>query len=137
MPQVEYSIFKTSLYLAYYSIDFVLGYLWLYYQKGLGNLVVFDRYVYDYSLLKEYSKYPSSLLSLLYKIAPTPDNLFVLYAEPEVIYKRKPELTVEEIKRQQDCCSDVMKKCKTSVKLRTDQNYDKTVNELMFNIYYK
>ena len=132
MPSKKYSNFKTFIYLSYYLIDFILGFFWLYYHRGVGNIVVLDRYIYDYFILKEYEKFPRSILKFIFKIIPKPNCLFILNADPEIIFKRKPELTQAEIKRQQTCCKDLNKIVDSSVLLNTDIDFDKTLS-IMYN----
>lgn len=87
----------------YYVMDYALGTLLkIYPMKVMKKLVVFDRYYYDYLVDLERYQYnlpkwaPRSFRHLI----PMPDIVFILDGKPEVLYARKKELTLEELKYQ-------------------------------------
>lgn len=73
------------------------------YHRALGRLVILDRYVIDANL-------PSSTLDwkgkvsayFVLKTAAEPDRLVFLDASPEVVFNRKGELTIEELRGRRD-----------------------------------
>jgi hypothetical protein len=93
---------RTSTYIVYYGIEYILYRLIVRRKLRRNHLVIFDRYFYDYYLMRVHMNAPRWLLGLVSRLIAQPDILFVMLAEPEAIFRRKPELTPEEIQRQQD-----------------------------------
>jgi thymidylate kinase len=110
MPGESVSRLKGFALIIYYSFDFLLAHVWLIKEKRLGSLIVFDRYSYDYYLQKEYKLIPNYLKRFITYVSPRPDFLFLPIAPAEAIHSRKPELSVQEIQRQQN----QVKKIKTA-----------------------
>ena len=76
----------------YFNLDYILGY-WFSVKLGLGRnqLVVFDRYYYDY-LLDQYRyrlKLSERIIRGFSHLIPKPDITFLLVGDPEVLYQRK------------------------------------------------
>ena len=92
------------VYLCYHWLSFFVGYF-----KNIapalrdGKLVIADRYTYDILLdpLRFRLNLPRWLLCAFVKTLPQPDVVLALTAEPETIFARKHELSVEEIKAYQ------------------------------------
>jgi thymidylate kinase len=89
--------------LLYYTLDYLLGYPLIIRSRGNGELIVFDRYFYDY-LVQPGMNLPHWLLTLVMWIIPNPDAVIYLKNSPEVILSRKPELTRQELERQGVVC---------------------------------
>lgn len=95
--------FSSLLRIAYYTLDYIIGW-----QKCVRNDVhydrytVFDRYSYDFIVdpLRTKLKLPMWVRRLFVRLTPQPRIVFLLEASPEVIYARKKELTIDEIRRQ-------------------------------------
>lgn len=89
--------------IAYYTLDYIIGW-----QKCVRKDVqfdkytVFDRYSYDFIVdpLRTKLNLPLWVRKFFVRLTPQPDIVYVLFATPEVIYKRKQELSLDEIKRQ-------------------------------------
>jgi hypothetical protein len=87
----------------YYLSDYVLGYfpkaLW---PKIRTHLVVFERYYYDFLIDTRRFRLaiPSWLPVFFLPLVPKGDILFVLTGPAEVLYRRKKEIPLEEIRRQ-------------------------------------
>lgn len=89
--------------ITYYTLDYIVGW-----QKCVRNDVhydrysVFDRYSYDLIVDPRRTKLnlPMWVRKFFVALTPQPKIVFLLNAEPEVIYARKQELTLEEITRQ-------------------------------------
>ena len=92
------------LYLGYHWLTFWTGYF-RYIRPALrrGMLVVADRYTYDILLDPRRFRLnlPDWVLRVFVKTLPHPDAVLALVADPATIRKRKPELSVEEIKAYQ------------------------------------
>lgn len=87
----------------YHICSFMLGYyIKVLPAKRRRELVIADRYYYD--IVVNPSRKNITLSSLFYRtflpFVHRPDLLIILYADPQQIYRRKQELTLNEIKRQ-------------------------------------
>ena len=104
----EFGLVRALLYVFYYSLEYVLGYFLIMRAKGRGELVLFDRYLYDYIIQSKYSRVPRWLLRLIESFIPRPDILIWLSNQPGVIHARKPELSVAEISEQLVVCQQIV-----------------------------
>lgn len=91
------------------NFDYLLGYQFEIKKKlKQGELVVFDRYFYDYYL--DEARYrlslKDSLIHMFQFMIPKPDMTFLLLGTPEVLYERKKEISVDEIHNQ---CNKIIK----------------------------
>ena len=87
----------------YYWLDFVIGYWFIIYPKLRTNhLVIGERYFLDVIVNpKRYGFFlPDRLICGFSYLVPGADITILLSDEPERIYKRKQELTVDQIARQ-------------------------------------
>lgn len=134
-PNSKHSAIRTLIYVIYYSIDFILGYFKVLKYKANGDLIIADRYYYDFYLQKHYDRLPSYIKRFFYLFIPKPNLIFFLSANAEDIYKRKYELTLEETQEQNKRCLEIIKKFEGNV---IDANKDALeVNEQIKNIIYK
>lgn len=88
----------------YYYIDYTLGYFikifpWL---VKCPTLVICDRYYYEYMIDPRRCavKLPSGMARFFSWFIPKPDLILCLGGDPEKIYARKPETSLEEVRRQ-------------------------------------
>ncbi len=91
------------LRMGYYWLDYVIGVpLLLRREAQYGHYLLFDRYSYDFLVDPRCSRIglPEWLRWLFVRLTPQPGIVFVLWADTETIYRRKQELTPEEIERQ-------------------------------------
>ncbi len=95
-----YSKTRTTVYMVYYFWDFIIGHFIIRYHKYKNNLIVFDRYYYDYFFQTNFSKYPKILKPIFKLLLPHPDHILILKANPLIIFQRKPELPINEIELQ-------------------------------------
>jgi thymidylate kinase len=120
---------RTSTYIVYYGFEYFL-YRWIIRRKLRHNrLVIFDRYFYDYYLMRAHLNAPRWLLDLFARLVAQPDVLFVMLADPEAIFRRKPELTPEEIQRQQDILKSL--DLPTAVRVDTSISVERTLEEVL------
>lgn len=102
--QKEYSTFKSTLKLIYFVIIYNCGWLKNVYFKKLKSapVIVFDRYFDDIFVDRKRYRISQNVKCATFfkKLIPSPDITFVLSADPAVIYKRKQEVTYDELKRQ-------------------------------------
>ena len=96
---------KSFAKMVFYTLDYVLGYLGeVYWKAARGNLVIFDRYYYDFYMDKV--RYRLSIgnrvVRFFHRFIPAPDITILLIGNAQKIFERKQELTVEEIQQQTD-----------------------------------
>lgn len=87
---------------AYYYTDYLFGQVYIYVKYVLrGYTVIYDRYYFDFigDSKRSNLNLNTKLVTWLYKFIYKPKLNILLYASPEVILKRKLELTEEDIKK--------------------------------------
>lgn len=88
----------------YYMIDYTAGYLMKVWPQihTKSKVFIFDRYYYEYYLDQKRSKtnLPNWIIKFGELFLPIPDLILCLGGNPEKIYTRKPETSLEEVKRQ-------------------------------------
>ena len=97
------NFFGSLIRISYYVCDYIIGW-----QKCVRSDVqfdkytVFDRYSYDFIVdpLRTKLNLPISVRKFFVRLTPQPDIVYILHAQPEVIYSRKKELSLDEIRRQ-------------------------------------
>jgi thymidylate kinase len=99
------SLLGSLLKLAYWALDYSLGYL-LAVRPALARstLVLFDRYLVDALVDPRRYRYggPKLALRAVWRVVPKPDLVILLDAPAEVLRGRKQELPLEEIARQRN-----------------------------------
>lgn len=89
--------------MCYYWLDYVLGgIVCIRKDVQFDKFSIFDRYIYDFIVdpLRSRINLPKFIRILFAKLVPQPHIVFILTTEADIIYKRKQELTLEEIDRQ-------------------------------------
>lgn len=98
-----YSSFKSYIKLLYFIYQYTSGW-----YKNItpllknGSLVIFDRYFDDMLVDTKRYRYGGSIAIAKFArcFIPKPSLYFILYADAETIYKRKQEVSFDELKRQ-------------------------------------
>lgn len=130
------SSFAGSLFrLSYYMLD----YTWGYFRKvssSKGIIWFFDRYFYDYYIDQRRSRLnlPKWILKLYGYFVPAPNLTICLGADPEKIYARKPETSLEEVQRQVNILKSFCKKNKRAVWIDTGTSIEKSVENTLIEI---
>ena len=95
----------SMLRLCYLTCDYILGY-WLKVRVKIAKTPIaywiFDRYAYDMLIdpRRFRIKLPRWIIELFLFFVPRPDLIVCLGGDPEKIYARKPETSLEEVRRQ-------------------------------------
>ena len=90
---------------SYLLLDYIFGY-WLKVRVRLAKTPIaywiFDRYAYDLLIdpRRFRVKLPQFIIKVFLFFIPRPDLILCLGGEPEKIYARKPETSLEEVRRQ-------------------------------------
>lgn len=117
-------LFKSFIRYFYYNLDFIFGYLLLVKKMRIQKqLVIFDRYYYDYFVdIKRYQySFPKWIPLLFACFIPKPDLIFILDGTPETLYARKQELPIKELKRQVVAYRKISKKYKNSILINVER----------------
>jgi thymidylate kinase len=127
--------FGSFLRLSYYSLDYVLGY-WLKVYPALvkqPTLYIFDRYFYDYYIdsRRGMVSLPKWLIKLYGIFIPSPDVILCLGADAEAMHARKPELPLEEVKRQVKELQAFYKSNKRAVWIDTGCSIEESVDKAL------
>lgn len=91
---------SSFLRFAYYYTDYILGQVYVYFKYILrGKIVIYDRYYYDFINDQKRSNIylNRSFIKALFFFIYKPEYNFYLFNTPEVILKRKKELSAQDI----------------------------------------
>ncbi|MFP4845203.1 hypothetical protein [Winogradskyella sp. PE311] len=130
------------LRLLYYTFDYIFGY-WTKVNITLAKKTTiwfFDRYYYDYLIDQKRARInlPKWLINFIEVFIPAPDLIICLGAEPNLIYARKPELPLNEIKKQINKLKTFSKTKENAVWVDTGENsLETTINLTMLHIINK
>ena len=117
-----HGLIRCLLHIAYYSLDFLLGYLPLARANAIGSLIIFDRYYYDWFIQRYFRRTPRCLLKIMIVTLPKPDLVVYLENSPETIHRRKAELTVEQIAEQAYRCREIVRSMPYGMTVSTEQS---------------
>jgi thymidylate kinase len=95
--------FSSSLYLTAFLFDYWLGYLFVIRPSLVrSSFILFDRYFQDVIVDPFRFRFggPRWLSRAFAKLVPAPDLVFILNADEQLMFSRKGELPVAELKRQ-------------------------------------
>jgi thymidylate kinase len=126
----QLGMLRSMIYPFYYGFNYFLGHFLIWKEKARGDLILFDRYFYDYMIQTLYAKCPRWLLYLIAKIIPKPDILIFLKNDPEVIYARKPELKISEIEKQLKICDYITSRFENGFAIKTSVTPDEIVEKI-------
>ena len=130
-----FSRLRSMTYVLYYAMDYFLGHVRIRRAKGYGELVIFDRYFYDYFIQQPYAKLPRWILIGILWFLPKPDIIIWLKNEPEIIHKRKPELTPSQIRQQSKECSQLISSIPNAFSVQTNDDLEVTLKNVRAIIF--
>ncbi|MFX0132364.1 MAG: hypothetical protein ACFFDN_01835 [Candidatus Hodarchaeota archaeon] len=134
---VSFRLFRALIYPLYYSFDYFLGHFIALKARATGELIIFDRYFFDYMIQPHLINIPKWINHALLKIIPFPDVIFYLHNLPEVIQKRKPELTIKEIMRQSKKCKDLVERLSNGFIIETSCKPNEVIQKIQMIIIDK
>lgn len=121
----------------YYTLDFFLGRIPIRYHKTKNNLIFFDRYYYDFFVQPTSRHLIYKFRHILLFFVKKPNLIIHLDASAENVYKRKQELSIEEIKTQNSILKKLLKGKKNVFTVKTDDKSIPEIDREIFNILYK
>lgn len=128
MQQQPNSILKSILLVLWYSIDLNLGRTKIKEAKKEGSMYFFARYFYDYYFQIANKNVPRSFLNVILKLIPKPEVVFYISRSAEDIYEKKPELSLDEIKRQQRIIESLCDEHDNFFKLDSSKGVDEMIS---------
>lgn len=119
----------------YYMIDYAFGYLykvWIHIHTK-SKVFIFDRYYYDYYIDQKRSRtnLPKWVIRLGEFFIAKPDIILCLGGNPEAIYARKPETSLQEVKRQTEVLKAFCDRRSNAVWVDTTQPIEKSCEDAM------
>ena len=126
--------------MSYYWLDYIFGIPYLLRKEVKAEkYTIFDRYIFDFVVDPKRSRIslPYSIRKLFAQMVIHPQIVFVLNTEPEVIYKRKQELELDEIKRQLDEFKKLDSICSNVVTIDAGKSVDEMVEQAIDVIFEK
>ena len=128
----------STLRLFYYSFDYIIGF-WLKIYPVMvkkSSIWIFDRYYYDYMIDPKRARIslPRWVINGMNFFIPKPDLILCFGAEPSIIYQRKPEHTLEEVRRQVNKLKLFCENNSSAVWIDTGVSIDKSVEETLIAI---
>ena len=118
--------------MVYYWIDYLIGgFVCIRKDVQFDKFTIFDRYIYDFIVDPVRSRIglPRWIRVMFSKLVYKPKFVFVMMADTDVIYKRKQELTKEEITRQLGEFKRLADSGKRFVELDANQTPDAIIKE--------
>jgi thymidylate kinase len=94
------SVLASWFVVLYYALEFVIGNRIIRKAKRGNQLVLFDRYFYDFFMQPTTRDLIYPFRHLLLAFVTKPDVIIHLNADPEIVHARKQELRIEEISAQ-------------------------------------
>lgn len=131
---------KSLIRFLFYNLDYQLGTIFdVKLQKVRKKLVIYDRYYYDYYVdMKRYQYNLPKWLPKVFEFSiPKPDLIFILDAPAEILYERKQELTLDELKRQREEYKKIANKMKNAIIIDASNSIEKVVEEITTDILLK
>ena len=119
----KYGYFVSLLRYSYYLADFILGYwLKIYPAKVRTSLILGERWYYDVILnpVRYGFRLPGWILRAGNMLIPAPDLVILLDADPDNIHNRKPELAIEDIRKQLEAMHRLVDSLGTGTVITTD-----------------
>jgi thymidylate kinase len=124
--------FSSLVRLIYYWLDYIIGFNLLV-RKDVqrDRFSIFDRYSYDFLVDPGRIRLnlPFWIRNMFVKFMPHPKIVFYLDALPEVIFKRKKELSLDEIYRQNKIFKNLTSSHQRFVVLDSNRPVEQSVNE--------
>lgn len=121
--------------LCYYFFDYLFGY-WAKIRPIASNgskICLFDRYYHDIVIDPRRLRIslPNQLIRWLFSVVPSPDLIICLGADPELIYARKPETSLEEVRRQVESLKELSRRDGKAAWVDTGQSIEDTLAQVV------
>ena len=122
----------------YYLLDYFLGYIIKILPTIItkSHLFIMDRYYFDYYIdpKRTLIKLPEFIIKIGELFVPKPDLVICLGGDPEIIYNRKPETSLEEVTKQNEKLKKFALKRKNAIWIDTSISLNVSVEQTMTSI---
>ena len=125
------STFKGMLLATWYTVDYFLGRFKLLKWNKKNEVVIFARYFYDYYFQRGHINTPHWYLNILKIFIPKPDYIFTIKRDAQNIFDLKPELSVNEINRQQNEIDLLLKNDNNAYIIDGNKGIEDTMQQIM------
>ncbi len=132
------NVLSSILRFTYYYTDYLLGQVYVHFKYTLrGKIVLYDRYYFDFINDSKRSNIHlnKNVVKWLYSFIFKPRLNIFLYADPQVVYKRKQELdpfTIEELTMgYKDLFTEMGQKHKGKYTALENKELDKTIASIL------
>lgn len=126
--------------MTYYWVDYLIGMPYLLRKEVKAErYTIFDRYIFDFVVDPKRARIslPYWMRKMFARMVIQPQIVFVLNTEADVIYKRKQELELNEIKRQLDEFNNIESLCSNVVYIDAGQSVDEMTTQAIKIIFDK
>lgn len=126
--------------MTYYWVDYLIGMPYLLRKEVKAErYTIFDRYIFDFVVDPKRARIslPYWMRKMFARMVIQPQIVFVLNTEADVIYKRKQELELNEIKRQLDEFNKIESLCSNVVYIDAGQSVDEMTTQAIKIIFDK
>lgn len=126
--------------MTYYWVDYLIGMPYLLRKEVKAErYTIFDRYIFDFVVDPKRARIslPYWMRKMFARMVIQPQIVFVLNTEADVIYKRKQELELNEIKRQLDEFNKIESLCSNVVYIDAGQSVDEMTIQAIKIIFDK
>lgn len=131
MKQKANSPLRSCIYIIWYSLDLIFGHFILWRRKSNGELVFFARYFYDYYYQRSNRNAPLWLINFIVQVVPKPDLVFYIDREAQNIFDLKPELSIEEIQKQQSIIGGLAEKYEQFTRIDCNGDVEFSKNQII------
>jgi len=132
-----YSATRASIILIKNSIDYFLGHILANPFTRKKNLLIFDRYFYEFFTEEHFKNQPKWTLSLYKFILPKPDLVIYLHNEPEAIFNRKPEQSIDQIRIHNEKNESIINELSYGIRIKTDSSIAEIASKVEARILEK
>jgi len=122
---------RGSMYVIWYSFDYFLGRLKIAKYNRKNTVVIFARYYYDYYYQRGHVNTPKFIIVFMENLIPKPEFIFTISRSAEDIFKHKPELSIDEIKIQQNKINKIISKRRNAYVINGENGVEDTTNQIL------
>ena len=115
----------------WYSLEHLIYKIKYYSKNKKSFLHIFARYSHDYVYMRSYKNMPLFIRFIPFLVSKKPDFVFSIKRDSFDIFVNKPELTTEEIERQQQIIKKYFSKKTNFHFLNPDSINSKTINTVL------
>jgi len=125
-----HSALKASIIFLLVSFDYLLGHFVANKYTKKSNLLIFDRYFYEFFTEEPFKNQSIWMLKIFQAILPKPDLVVFLYNTPEIIFKRKSEQSIDQIRAKNKRNQQLIRCLPYGITIKTDDSIDEIASKI-------